>query len=124
VLGLGRSCPGQLSVVESTEQTAKGIRSKETKSGRARTVALPSMVVDELKRARIAQAEELLRIGVRLTEQTRVVARADGELLQPSGLTHEFARLSAKANGLPRIRFHDLRTRTRHIFCRAAFTRR
>jgi len=53
----------QLSVVESTEQTAKGIRSKETKSGRARTVALPAMVVDEVKRARVAQAEELLRIG-------------------------------------------------------------
>jgi hypothetical protein len=38
----------KLSVVESTEETLKGIRSKETKSGRSRTVALPGMVVDEL----------------------------------------------------------------------------
>jgi integrase len=100
---------GQLSIVESTEQTANGIRSKETKSGRARTVALPAMAVDELKRARVAQAEELLRIGIRLTEQTHVVAQAGGEPLQPNSLTHEFVRLSAKASGLPRIRFHDLR---------------
>jgi integrase len=107
---------GQLSVVESTEQTTKGVRSKETKSGRARTVALPAMVVDELRRARAVQAEELLRVGVRLTDQTHVVAKADGEPLQPRSLTHEFVRLSAKAEGLPHIRFHDLRhTHATHL---------
>jgi integrase len=106
----------QLSVVESTEQTAKGIRSKETKSGRARTVALPAMVVDELKRARVAQAEELFKVGVRLTDQTHVVAQADGEPLQPNSLTHEFVRLAAKSSGLPRVRFHDLRhTHATHL---------
>ena len=31
----------QLSIAESTEQTREGIRQKETKSGRARTVAPP-----------------------------------------------------------------------------------
>ena len=99
----------QVSVVESTEQTAKGVRFKETKSGRARTVALPALVVDELRKARIGQAEELLRVGVRLTDQTHIVAQADGQPLQPNSLTHEFVRLLAKARGLPRIRFHDLR---------------
>jgi integrase len=99
----------ELSIVESTEQTVKGVRSKETKSGRARTVALPAMVVDELRRARVAQAEELLKVGVRLTDQTHVVAQADGKPLQPNSLTHEFVRLSGKASGVPRIRFHDLR---------------
>jgi integrase len=49
----------QLSVAESTEQTTKGVRFKETKSGRSRTVALPALVVDELRRVRVAQAEEL-----------------------------------------------------------------
>ena len=106
----------QLSVVESAEQTAKGIRLKETKSGRARTVALPAIVVDELRRARIAQAEELLKVGVRLTDQTHVVAQIDGQLLQPNSLTHEFVRLSGKASDLPRIRFHDLRhTHATHL---------
>jgi integrase len=39
----------QLSVVASLEQTEEGVREKETKSGRNRTVALPSIVVDELR---------------------------------------------------------------------------
>jgi integrase len=99
----------QLSVVQSAEQTAKGVWFKETKSGRARTVILPALVMDKLRNARLGQAEELLRVGVRLTDQTHVVAQADGQPLQPNGLTHEFVRLPAKARGLPDIRFHDLR---------------
>jgi integrase len=106
----------QLSVVECTEQTTKGVRFKETKSGRSRTVALPAPVVDELRRVRLAQAEELLRVGVRLTDQTHVVAQVDGQPLQPNSLTHEFVRLLAKASDQPRIRFHDLRhTHATHL---------
>ena len=80
----------QMAIVESTEQTTKGVRFKETKSGRARTVALPALVVDELRRAHLEQAEELLRIGVRLADQTHVVAQVDGQPLQPNSVTHEF----------------------------------
>src|SRR5262249_8711084 len=69
---------GQLSVTASTEQTNRGIREKETKSGKARTVALPSLIVDELRRRRVAQAEGLLQAGVRLTDDHHVVAREDG----------------------------------------------
>ena len=44
---------GQLAVVASTEQTDAGtIREKEAKSGKARTVALPSLAVEELRRWR------------------------------------------------------------------------
>jgi integrase len=48
----------QFSIVESTEQTTKGVRLKETKSGRARTVALAALVVDELCKARVALGRE------------------------------------------------------------------
>lgn len=107
---------GQASVFESMEQTRAGTRLKETKSGNARTVALPSLVVEELRRYRGRQAEELLRLGVRLTDKTPVVAQADGRALQPNSVTHEFTRLLAKAAHLPRIRFHDLRhTRATHM---------
>ena len=99
----------QISVAESTEQTRKGIRQKETKSGRNRTIALPSLVVEELRRHRVRQAEELLRFGMRITPDTYVVAQADGSPLQPNSLTHEFVRLLALAKDLPRVRFHDLR---------------
>jgi integrase len=100
---------GQMAIDQSTEQTRAGIRSKETKSGRARTVALPSLVVEELRRHRVRQAEELLRVGVRHSDDVFVIAQEDGSPLQPNSLTHEFVRLLAKAPALPRVRFHDLR---------------
>jgi integrase len=98
-----------LAITESTEQTRKGIRQKETKSGRNRAVALPSFAVEELRRHRARQAEELLKLGVRLSGETHVFAQADGAPIQPNSLTHEFTRLLALAKGLPRVRFHDLR---------------
>jgi integrase len=79
----------QLAVVASTEQTDAGsIREKEAKSGRAWTIALPSLVVDELRRWRIAQAQELLRLGVRVDDSWHVVTRANGSPLRPRSLTH------------------------------------
>jgi len=98
----------QLSVVESAEQTKDGIRYKEPKSGRARTVALSSTVVAELKAHRVRQAEEQLRLGLRPDGESFVVAQIDGSPLQPRSLTHEWVRLIEKTE-LPRIRFHDLR---------------
>jgi integrase len=99
---------GQLSVTASTEQTNRGIREKETKSGKSRTVALPSLIVDELRRHRVAQAEGLLAAGVRLTDDHHVVAREDGQPLQPRSLTHAFVKF-VRRHGLAPIRLHDLR---------------
>jgi integrase len=79
----------QLAVIASTEQTDAGaIREKEAKSGRARTIALPSLAVEELRRWRLAQAEELLRLGVRADDGWHVVTQCDGSPLQPRSLTH------------------------------------
>jgi integrase len=99
---------GQLSVVESAEQSRTGVRYKPPKSGKGRTVALPAILIEELKACRLRQAEALLRIGVRLTETTFVCAREDGEPLQPEALTIGWERAITKT-ALPRIRFHDLR---------------
>jgi len=98
----------QISVISSTEQTRAGVREKETKSGRARTVTLTALAVDELRRHKVKQAEELLRIGLRQSDDIHVTAQADGQLLKPNSLTHEFVRFIAGTK-LPRIRFHDLR---------------
>src|SRR5262245_9270617 len=94
---------GQLAVTASTEQTNRGVREKETKSGKARTVALPSLIVDELRRHRVAQAEGLLQTGVRLTDDHHVVAREDGQPLQPRSLTHAFVKF-VRQHGLASIR--------------------
>ena len=98
----------QLAVVESAEQTAAGVRIKEPKTGRARTVALSATVIAELRSHRKQQAEELLKFGIRQSDDMFVVARPDGQLIQPRSLTHEWQKFVAR-RGLRRIRFHDLR---------------
>jgi integrase len=97
---------GKMTVVESAEQTATGIRYKPPKSGRGRTVALSSMVTAELRQHRVAQAEELLRLGVRQSDATHVYTRQDGEPMQPRSLSQMWSTITTT---LPRIRFHDLR---------------
>ncbi len=63
----------------------------------------------ELCRLKRQQAEALLRLGVRQSEETLVCCREDGEPKQPRSLTHEFAHVIGKIVDLPRVRFHDLR---------------
>jgi integrase len=99
---------GLLSVVASAEQTDRGVREKETKSGNSRAVALPSLIIDELRQNRLRQAESLLALGVRLTDETHVVTREDGQPLQPRSLTHSFTKF-IRRHKLQQIRLHDLR---------------
>lgn len=99
---------GLLSIKESAEEVGKEVRYKETKSGKARTVALSMTVKEELNRHRVGQAEEQLKLGMRPDDNSFVVAQIDGRPLKPTSLTHEWTRLVAKTS-LPRIRFHDLR---------------
>src|SRR5262249_32415487 len=76
---------GQISVVASAEQTDRGVREKEPKNGKGRTVVLSATEIDELRSHRFRQAEGLLALGVRLTDDHHVVAREDGQPLQPIG---------------------------------------
>ena len=80
---------GQLAVVASTEQTDAGsIREKEAKSGKARTVALPMLAIEELRRWRLQQAEDFFKLGIRVDDSSHVVTQADGSTIQPRSLTH------------------------------------
>lgn len=97
---------GKMTVAESAEQTAAGVRYKPPKSGRGRTVALSAMVVTQLRQHRLAQAEELLRLGLRQSDETFLYTRQDGEPVQPRSLSQMWAELTTT---LPRVRFHDLR---------------
>ncbi len=99
----------QLAVTESAEQTTAGVRYKKPKSGKGRTVALSARVVNELRSHRLKQAQELLVVGVPLTDDAFIVAQADGSPLQPRSITHQWHLLLANNRQLPRIRFHDLR---------------
>ncbi len=97
-----------LSIVQSVEQSKTGIRYKEPKSRRGRTVALSATVIEELRAWRVQQAQEFLRLGIRPADDTLICTTATGEGIQPNSLTHEFLKAIADTT-LPRIRFHDLR---------------
>jgi integrase len=99
----------QLAVTESAEQTRAGVRYKKPKSGKGRTVALSARVVNELRSHRVQQTQELLMLGVPLTDDAFVVAQADGQPLQPRSITRQWLSLLSRNKTLPRIRFHDLR---------------
>jgi integrase len=106
---------GHISIEQSAEQTRAGVRYKPPKSGRARTVAMGGMVAAELRAHRLTQAEGLLSLGVRLNDDTFVVAQADGSPFYPHTLTQYWVKEWAKT-GLPRIRFHDMRhTHATHL---------
>jgi integrase len=81
---------------------------KEPKSGQVRTIALSPWVVAELRAHRARQAEALLRLGIRLNDDSFMVAQADGSPYKPSSISKEW-RLQVRKLGLRRIRFHDLR---------------
>ena len=99
----------KLRVMQSLEQTKNGLRFKDTKTSKVRAIDLPAYAVEELRRLKRQQAEELLALGVRQTGDTLVCCRVDGEPLQPRSLTHQFTILRKRMTGLPRMRFHDIR---------------
>lgn len=69
-----------------------------TKSGKPRGLTLPMAQVAELRRFRIAQAEELLRLGIRQEDSTTVVVNAWGQPMVPKRLGEAFAAFCAGHN--------------------------
>lgn len=100
---------GVVRVVQSLEQTKTELRFKDTKTSQNRAIILPAFAVEELRRLKREQAEELLALGIRQTGETLACCRADGEPLQPRSVTHQFTLLRGRAKDLPRVRFHDTR---------------
>jgi integrase len=98
---------GAIRVVESLEQTQAELRAKAPKNEKTRTISLPRFAIDELRRRRREQMEDLLRLGVRLQSDGLVCAQPDGRPIAPNTLTNYFARVVRRL-GLP-IHFHSLR---------------
>lgn len=88
----------------------KGIcQFKEPKSehSRRRLDLSPSLALF-LRQYRTEKQAERLLLGMPLGKDDLVFSNADGTPMDPSTLTHNFARIARKA-GLPGTRFHDLR---------------
>jgi integrase len=78
---------GRLAVAESAEQVGTRVRYKPPKNGKGRTLAISARLVEELRSHRLSQAEELLRVGLKLTNETFAVAQVDGSPIQPDTFT-------------------------------------
>ena len=93
--------------VRIAESVSPELRFGPTKSGKLRVVSLPDFAVQELRRRRVEQAQELLRLGSRQSPETMVCTWPDGSLIRPEALSKFCDRLF-KRLGLPG-RFHVLR---------------
>jgi integrase len=102
----------QLSIKLSAEQTKSGVRYKAPKNGKGRTVALPAMVVAMLRAHRLRQAQELLKIGVHVSDDT-CVAHEDGKPQQPNSIGHAWDCFWASTD-LPRSASTIRGTATHH----------
>ena len=82
---------------------------KEPKTARSRRpVDLPVSLVTLLRQYKDSQKMERLMLGGKLSEDDFIFSHADGKPLNPSTVTHTFAKIIKRA-GLPSIRLHDLR---------------
>ena len=73
-----------------------------------RSVALSPATVERLKQHRVEKIEQRLAVGLAHREDGLVFTNALGQPIHPSTLRGAWQRL-AKAAGLERLRFHDLR---------------
>jgi integrase len=98
-----------LAVRQSLEETKKELTFKEPKTAKSRrTVALPAMTVEALRKHRADQARIRLQLGPAYQDSDLVCAQPNGRPLHPRSLTHAFIGLVAREK-LPKVRFHDLR---------------
>jgi integrase len=100
---------GDLTVGSTMEHPrALGHREKEVKGGRARTVAMPAMLVDELRRHRVVHAEQMLRLGIRTDAESFVLTQPDGSgHLNVRSLSAAITRLMKRQGS--KVRLHGLR---------------
>jgi len=101
---------GRLQVKATLQRTPEGFVFAEPKTARSRRqIALAGTAVEALRRHRVNQAEERLKLGAAWENDDLVFTNEAGQPLDGTRVSSgSFRRLLEEA-GLPRIRFHDLR---------------
>ena len=99
-----------ISVNQSLQRLTGGEFSiREPKSARSRRlVPMPPSLAVLLRQYKKFQGEQMVTLGLGLTEADLVFSHPDGSPLDPSTVSHTFSKIAKKA-GLDKIRFHDLR---------------
>lgn len=100
---------GTLTVTQTLGQAGSLLYFKppKTKKGR-RTVILPSITIEALRRHKVRQAEERLKLGLGRDDSGLVFTRPDGQPVIPTSFSRTFCEF-VKNKGLPPITFHGLR---------------
>jgi len=89
--------------------TNEGLRFSNPKTDKSiRKIAIPETLVIELKKHRIKQLENKLKLGSTYIENNAVCCKEDGNLINPKNFSRDFHNLLI-TNNLPIVRFHDLR---------------
>jgi integrase len=100
---------GELRVVHALQRVEGILRLVQPKTAKSRrSVTLPAMTVEALRRHHGQQAEVRLSAGANWTDTSFVFCTSTGRPLEPRNVTRSFQRFLKRA-GLPRMRFHDLR---------------
>lgn len=87
----------------------KGIFTKETKTETSdRTIKLPPQAFELLKKHKLWQTEERLKMGDRWEDSNRVFTQYDGKPIHPDSITGWFRDFIARTD-LPKISIHSLR---------------
>lgn len=100
---------GILKIVRSLNSTKNGLELSNPKTNKSiRSIAIPQIVVKELKRHKILQKENKLKFGSSYQDSGMVCTLEDGTMINPKNLSRDFHRI-LENNNLPVVRFHDLR---------------
>ena len=100
---------GWLRVVQSVEQIKASKRLKDVKTTHGRRkISLPLMTVNMLRQHKANQAKQLLRLGIRQSDDTLTFTSLDGRLRNPLHVSMTFREFMEKLD-LPKVTFHGLR---------------
>lgn len=100
---------GYILIDKALYSTSKGLQISSPKTEKSiRKIAIPKTLVKELKRSKVNQMKNKLKLGAFYQENDMVCCNQDGSLINPKSFSRKFHVL-LKANKLPLVRFHDLR---------------
>jgi integrase len=100
---------GKVSIRQTLSGTTKGLIFQEPKTkGSKRLISITSEVVAELKKHKLEQNKNKLKLGPAYEDFDLVACIETGKPLEPRNLTRHFTRMIKEAD-VPKLRFHDLR---------------
>ncbi|MDM5210475.1 site-specific integrase [Peribacillus sp. NJ4] len=90
------------------EVRGEGLKFKEPKSGKSRSITITPSLARELKKVYKQQIEYKLLLGQTYHDLDLVFAQKNGKPIQPTEMARNYRKVVSSTD-LPYIRFHDLR---------------